>query len=77
MLKTDAEKRNNEEEMSSFSDNDDEEDSLARQNNRKEKVERSKLKFPTTESTQKLFRQFESGITLHFLHNGQTTGWFF
>ena len=61
VLKTDAEKRNDEEEMSSFSDNDDEEDSLARQNDRKEKVERSKLKFPTTESTQKLFRQFESG----------------
>ena len=33
----------------------------ARQNDRKEKVERSKLKFPTTESTQKLFRQFEFG----------------
>ena len=27
----------------------------------KERIERSRLKFPTTESTQTLFRQFESG----------------
>ena len=47
--------------MSSSSDNDDDGDSVTEQRKDKERIERSPLKFPTTESTQTLFRQFESG----------------
>ena len=61
VLKTDVD-NNSKDEMSSSSDNDDDGDSVSEQSNEKEeRIERSQLKFPTTESTQTLFRQFESG----------------
>ena len=61
VLKTNVEKGFSTKETSSSSDNDDDEDSVTGLSHENDRIERCQLRFPTTESTQLLFRQYESG----------------